>query len=377
MAAIEQPTIAFEPAQVTWDGGEKCYDVVVDSATIAKLYNSKALYVIEDEQRGNDPTSGKEVVSEEKIERWVQQELAGKFHVGQLTFCSRAETGGKVVLTGSQIFIYGDLVLSDSRQRVYTLVKCENGKQNGNGYQSRNVSVRIYPNTTPDSRRSLFYDYNQEGTKADESRSKWLSPKGYPQRVARALVEGNKHLTHANVNTVRNRVTSKDHRLAGFNTFTQAVEAAWDRVLMTEADVDKVSKYLIEFWDRLVEVRPELGIKSLPERIKVRNESLVGNAVTIYGYMAIARALYGDGVSKPNLAVLSKLSDRAWFDTNAQHWKDSGVVVPTRDRSTGKVTGHRVAMSFQTRAAMTEAMLRRMGYEQDRKTGTIATAKAA
>ena len=62
-------------------------------------------------------------------------------------------------------------------------------------------------------------------------------------RQARAVAGGisgltkiiDPHLTHQNVNTVRNRITSKDHRLAGFNTFHMAVDAAWSKVIMTEA----------------------------------------------------------------------------------------------------------------------------------------------
>jgi hypothetical protein len=376
MAAIAQPTIAFTPAQTSSDGGAQCYDVVLDTGTLAALYHSKKLYVIEDEQRGDDPVSGKEMLSEDKIERWTQQELAGQFRVGQLTFCSRAETGGKIEFDGSTATVFGDLVLADSRQRVYTLIKCEEGKAKGNGYVSRDVSARIYPETTPDSRRSLFYDYNQEGSKADESRSKLLAPKGSAQRVARHLVENNAHLTHGNVNTVRNRITSKDHRLAGFNTFAMAVEAAWDRVLMTDDDVNKIGNYLVGFWDRLVEVLSDLDIKTVPERGQIRKDSLVGNAVTIYGYLAVARALYGENGEGVDLSVLDQLKDPAWFDINADHWKQVGVVVPSRDRD-GDVTGYRVAMSFQTRAAMTAAMLEKMGYKQDKKTGIIALVSAA
>lgn len=367
MPAKVHPTLEFEPFQVSWDGGSECYDVVIDTATLTQKFNAKQLYVIPDEQRGDDPISGKEMLSLDKVERWYQSELAGTFRVGQLTFCSRSETGGKVVVNGDTLEIYGDLVLADSRQRVYTLVKAEEGKANGNGYQTRFVSARIYPNTTPESRKATFYDYNQEGSKADESRSKYLAPRGYTQRVARNLVERNTNLTHENVNTVRNRVTSKDHRLAGFNTFAQAVEASWARKLESPEHVEQVSDYLVSFWDRLVEVLPELGIVSVVKRVELRKSSLVGHAVTIYGYLAVARALHDNGES---LDRLKELNDPNWFGFDAAHWKEEGIVVPSRDRKTGEVTGYRVAMSFQTRSAMTRAMLAKMGLGESQKDDT-------
>jgi hypothetical protein len=365
MPVIQTPTVAFTQVQKTWDAGKVCYDVVGDSAMIANLYQSRKLYVIEAEQRGTDTVSGKEVLSQDKLDRWTQQELMGEFHAGQLTWAVRTDTGGVIAYDepSGRLDIYGDLVLPDSRQRTYVFVRCEEGKESGNGYQTRPVSIRIYPETDPEARKVIFYDYNQEGDAADESRSKWLAPKGFSQKVARNLVAGNTALTHQNVNTVRNRVTSKDHRLAGFNTFAVAVDQAWGKVLTTEKEVEEVSKYLDEFWTQLVSNLPDLGIVSLNRRKQVREKSLVGNSLAIYGYMAVAKALWDkrDDQGKVDFAPLSALaSDDEWFSTDAAHWKTIGVMVPKRDRETGKVKGHRISNSFQTRKAMADAMLDRM-----------------
>lgn len=365
MPVIQTPTVAFTNVQKTWDAGKVCYDVVGDSAMIAQLYQGRRLYVIESEQRGTDTVTGKEVLSQDKLDRWTQQELMGEFHAGQLTWAVRSDTGGSVDFdeaTG-RLDIFGDLVLPDSRQRTYVFVRCEEGKESGNGYESRPVSIRIYPETDADTRKVIFYDYNQEGDHADESRSKWLAPKGFSQKVARQLVAGNAALTHQNVNTVRNRVTSKDHRLAGFNTFAQAVDAAWGKVLTTEKEVEEVAKYLDEFWTQLVSNLPDLGIVSLNRRKQVREKSLVGNALAIYGYMAVAKELWdkrgADG--KVDFAPLAALAaDDEWFSTDAPHWRANGVMVPQRDRATGKIRGHRISNSFQTRKAMADAMLDRM-----------------
>lgn len=362
MPTITPPTITFTRAQPSWDGGKVCYDVVADSDTVHRLFTHNQLFVIEEEQRGTDPISGREVISHEKLERWVQQELGQEFHVGQLTACVRSEEGGRVDYDadGATLAVYGDLVLSDSRQRVYTLVRCVDARQTGATYVSRPVSLRIYPETTPEYRKRVFYDYNQEGDHADESRSKWLAPKGYAQRVARELVQRNAHLTQDNVNVVRNRVTSKDHRLAGFNTFASAIDASWGKALRSEEDVSAAVEFLIDFWDSLVGVLPDLGIKGPVDRQEIRATSLVGNAVTIYGYMAVARALFGLDDPLAALDQLKELDDPEWFAFDAGHWKEIGVVVPRRDRRTGDVNGWRVAMSFQTRKAMAEAMLAKM-----------------
>lgn len=360
------PTAILTGAQRTWDGGRECFDVVITSDDVHDLFDHKHLYVLEDEQRGNDPVTSREVISEDKLERWVQMELSHQFHIGQLTACVRSEIGSTVEFdedTGT-LRLHGDLVLADSRQRVYTLVRCVEGRRNGNGYQARAVSMRIYPETTPEYRKRVFYEYNQEGDHADESRSKWLAPKGFAQDVAKRLVENSPHLTHENVNVVRNRVTSKDPRLAGFNTFASAVEAAWNRVVRNEGDVEDVSAFLIRFWDKLVEVLPDLGVKTLPERREIREQSLVGTAVTIYGYLAVAAAIYKRDGKDASLDLLKDLDDPSWFDVNADHWKENGVVVPRRDRRSGEIKGWRVAMSYQTRSAMADAMLDKMGFSE-------------
>ena len=46
-------------------------------------------------------------------------------------------------------------------------------------------------------------------------------------------------------------------------------------------------------------------------------------------------------------------------------------MVPSRDRKTAEVTGYRVAMSFQTRTAMTRAMLDKTGPKDDRDAATV------
>jgi hypothetical protein len=81
--------------------------------------------------------------------------------------------------------------------------------------------VRIW-RVSEEFENKIFYATNMEHDKPDATRSKWLSQKNVGQQIARDVVRGSLHLGEGNVETVTNTVSSKNHRLAAFNTFASA-----------------------------------------------------------------------------------------------------------------------------------------------------------
>ena len=76
----------------------------------------------------------------------------------------------------------------------------------------------------------IFYWMNQEGDKAEATRSKWLYQRGVGQRIAATVVRSNSHLGQGNVETVANTLSVKNPRLAAFNTISTAFEETWDDI---------------------------------------------------------------------------------------------------------------------------------------------------
>jgi hypothetical protein len=367
MSAKRAPTETFETSQETWDGGRRAFDVVFEAERIATALEQHRLYVIPEEQRGDDPVTGREVLNDSKVKRWEQMELSGQLHLGQLTVALHKENAATFdhEAQSGQLDIYGPMTIVDGRQRSYTLRRAlEKHLQTGVAYDpKRKVSVRIYVDLDAGQRRELFNQMNggRGGDHATSTRVNWLAPSGAAS-IARSLVARNAHLGEANVNVVLDKVTRKDPRLAGFNTFVEAIRQAFgDSENLTAAEQTEISDYLNKFWTKLVEVLPVLGQRELAERNRLRDKSLLGNALAIYGFMEVAKRLRDERPAKPPLERLEVLGrDRAWFDKDRQHWRDLGVMVAVIDPKTMKITGHKPRNNFQVRRAFANAMAARM-----------------
>jgi hypothetical protein len=214
----------------------------------------------------------------------------------------------------------------------------------------------------------IFYGYNQEGDKADATRSKWLSQKNIGQRIAAGVVRNSPHLTESNVETVTNTLSVKNPRLAAFNTFSTAFEDAWGDI--AEEDVDKVSAWFVGYWDKLASVRPEL--KRLPAALRqqTRKASMGVSALGIHGYVRLGRVFYDQRL---DLALLDALKDDKYFAVTNPEWQTRGILVPTVNKLGKKILQLRNAR--QTRSAMAQALMEKIGVAPVPR--SVAVAQAA
>ncbi|HEX8771275.1 MAG TPA: DNA sulfur modification protein DndB [Acidimicrobiales bacterium] len=358
-----------ENVVVTRDGGHDCYDTTITARDIAKAFKYGLLEVDPTHQRGKNTVTGKYVLKQDKVDRWARELQEDKAIFGQLTWNFRPESSDVQFLADHDNQYHGTLVvrdgtafLPDSVHRHYAIETAVQSIAAGSSFDpSRRFSLRIWqvPEKVED---DIFFAMNMEHDKADATRSKWLAQKNLGQKLAALVVRSSPHLGESNIETVSNTLSKKNHRLAAFNTISNAFEDAWSDIPVE--DGQKVVTWFIGFWDKLVDVRPELGRLNLAQRQKARSDSLVGWALTIHGYIRLARRFYDEGL---DLALLERLTDKHtepdgqvydFFDWKNPLWQRAGIVVPAENKA-GKQT-LTVRNSHQTRRAMAKTLAEKL-----------------
>jgi hypothetical protein len=157
-----------------------------------------------------------------------------------------------------------------------------------------------------------------------------------------------------NVETVTNTLSVKNPRLAAFNTFAVAFEDSWGAI--AEEEVERALSWFVGFWDKLVEVRPELTKMSLPARQERRRLSIGVSAIAIHGYVQLARRFYNENLS---LDLLDRLRDDDFFSLTNRVWQEQGILVPSVNKAGMSVLQMRNAN--QTRRAMAAVLVGKVG----------------
>jgi hypothetical protein len=359
---------SIENVSRTEDGPHTCYDAVMAARDIHQLYKTGFLKVDPDRQRGLDSVTGKRILDEDKVERWAEQLVNGQAYLGQLSWNFRKdETTLEYDEEKRSLKIgAGAATIPDSGHRHMALLKAAESASRGSSFNlDRRVSVRIY-NVPASEENRIFYAMNQEGKKADPTRSKWLHRLG-ATKIAGALAEQCPSLRD-NVDTIRDRLSKKNPRLCAFNTLSGAFETYWADCNPEEEGVFKTSvDFLVEFWNKLASCRPELGKLDITRRKRVRETLLVDSALAISAYVAIARKMFDQ---KTDLSVLTKLAEPVTipvknavdgeqrevdlFSRENPIWERIGVLVPSTKRSGEKVFTLRNAR--ETRHAMLKTL---------------------
>jgi hypothetical protein len=203
---------------------------------------------------------------------------------------------------------------------------------------------------------------NMEHDKADATRSKWLSQKSSSQKLAAEVVRRSQHLGESNIETVTNNLSKNNPRLAAFNTISNGFEDSWADI--PDEEIPAVVDWFLAYWNALVKVLPDLGKLPLLKRQASRRESLAGWAITIHGYIRLARRLYND---KLGFELLDKLAENHvedgttydYFSWDNPEWQRLGVVVPAVNKKGSRTLTAR--NSHQSRRAVAEALASKLG----------------
>jgi hypothetical protein len=335
---------------------------------ISQLFKTGFLKVDDERQRGIDSVTGKQVRDDEKVERWAEQLLKGEAYLGQLSWNFRKdETTLEYDEEKRSLKIgAGAATIPDSSHRHMALLKAAESVNRGSSFRlDRKVSVRIY-NVPAAEENRIFYAMNQEGKKSDPTRSKWLHRLG-ATKIAGALAEQCPSLKD-NVDTIRDRLSKRNNRLCAFNTLSVAFETYWADCNPEEEETFKASVYyVIQFWNKLATVRPELARLDIARRKRVRETLLVDSALAISAYVAIARKMQDQQI---DLARLERLGEPVtvtvksaageeqrevdMFSRDNPVWEQIGILVPSTKKSGQKAFTLRNAR--QTREAMLKTL---------------------
>lgn len=356
----------------TQDGSWTCYDTTVTGENVLTLTRTGFLKLDPEAQRGIDSVTGKGVLDGKKVERWTEELIEGTAILGQLSWNFRK---GEAVVEYDEEqrrlkVSAGAATIPDSYHRCTAIVKAAQSAERGSNFDpKRKFSVRIY-NVTAEDEKRIFYAMNQEGKPADQTRSKWLHPKEPAQRLAAELVRQAPHLRD-NVDTVRDRLSKRNWRLAAFGTLSRAVEDAWgDLALDKDEILAENLAYLTKFWHELVEVLPELGKLDLPQRKLVREASLTDSANAIYAIIHVARKMKDRG--RP-LSALAHLADPVvvggatvrFLSRSNPSWEKLGVLVPGEKVGANGSRTLALRNSRQARNALIDEMLAKVGIAKE------------
>lgn len=210
--------------------------------------------------------------------------------------------------------------------------------------------------------RKVATIYNTRGDKVNDSTAKYAYSETREQELARRLVNGSSHLGQDNVEVLSNSVSASSHKLTAFNTISRALEGSWKGGPVTDADIEAQSSWLISAWDSLVQIRPEFGMLSTPDRQAQRAENIASNAVVIYGLIGAMSTMYRQHVD-PGTAFKALVVDNGedLFAWENPVWSKAGVVAPG-GANTGKLTTRN---SFPARRAAIRILEEVMGLDDE------------
>ena len=240
-----------------------------------------------------------------------------------------------------------------------------------------------YPDFGPDSQFTVemyfmsvadeaeyFFEKNQLGRRADRSRAYELTSQDALALTAKRFAELTPAL-RGNVNRVTDRLTSRNPQIVTLSTLRTMAETFFSRDdPPTPVEADRAAALMSRFYDMLVEVRPELGPLPLAERVEVRQNSLVDQAVMMHGYASLMRSFAEDYDSQEQAAVTQwrralrriKASDPyrsgRWsgdfFSRDNPLWASIGVLQQTKS---GRLA---VSNTRQTRDVVTRTLFSRL-----------------
>ncbi|GEA90106.1 hypothetical protein [Cellulomonas cellasea] len=304
-----------------------------------------------------------------KVERWVEELLANNAVMGNLSVrldpssaeyeVERDEDGDYTLTLWSGAFDTG----VDSQSRITAILRAARNDL-GTFRGDTKFATRIWIADDELAAR-VGSDYNTRGDKVNDTAAKFAYQDNAEKRLARALLSGSAHLGIDNIEVLKNTVSASSSKLVAFNTLTQAMESYWHGDPVNPAEEALQAKFLVDFWDALVDIRREFGRLGKTERQSLRGASMAGTALSIHGVIAVADAVYQQGLDAAK--VLAPLAEPVYqngealdyFSYDNPVWTKLGALVPSTDSSgVEKLT---LRMSFQTRKSVANELLRRVG----------------
>jgi hypothetical protein len=195
--------------------------------------------------------------------------------------------------------------------------------------------------------QSLFSEINGEGSKASKTRALYLSH-AHKNALLKDIIKNSK--LNGNVEVVGDTVYRKDNVVA----FATLYSSLFDRRIgaykdLTEEQSDEFKRWMIKFYNELIEVLPELSKLSTQQRFEHTKNSISSSIHAWYTYANIARLLEGDTNWRRKLQKLTKpYKSGEWegniFSTMNPIWH--GTISTVNKKGEWKTVNNRNAQQF-------------------------------
>jgi hypothetical protein len=368
---LEGTMLVINNVQEVDDAGKVQYETVMTGRLLIDLIETGRLKLENNIRPDHKPGVRMKAKTKAKIEKWAQELCENRAVIGNLSIRLDPMHSLFEVVTGEngQQDLYidrGDFDCAvDALSRIKAIQRASKAAA-GTFDTGTRFSVRIWVATEEEAHRVASI-YNTRGDKVNDTAAKYAYQETAGQRIARALMMGSSNLGLDNVEVLSNTVSASSAKLVAFNTLVQAIENYWQPEALTAADEKAHADYLIRVWDEVVKVRPEFGRVTKSARKEMRGSTIAGTAVSIYGIVAIASAMFeSNEAPSASRFVALKADVRAgnggmvdYMSYDNDLWTKIGVLVLSEDKAGNPKKSLR--MSFQTRKAMADEMLRRVG----------------
>jgi hypothetical protein len=276
----------------------------------------------------------------------------------------------------SRLYLYsGRIYLPDGHHRHQGIVKA---------FRVWEESRDDYPNFDPDRQFTLdiyfmsrkdeaeyFFQKNWLPRLVARSKSYDLTEQDLLSVLAKSLIAESESL-QGNVNRVTDQLATANPQLLTLSTLREMMSNVVGQESLIEDEVAEKAKRLASFWELLVKVRPELGRLEAKERQESRRKSMVGQAVTMYGYAELMRRFMEDversgddegskklWKARLDLLAPTKIYSRGDFSGDFLSrenplWKELGVLQTTKSGS------QTVSNTRQTRDQMADALVKQL-----------------
>ena len=181
--------------------------------------------------------------------------------------------------------------------------------------------------------RGLFYEYNQLGKPANPTRSRYINQADLHNSLTSQVVDSSTLQNH--VELVSNNISRNSTKIATFNTLAKGIEEGFPD--LDEANYDETRQYLIDFFNHLATIRPEMGYLDISARKAIREKTIGDTALVVQAYVKMA----GDFHETKSSDWAERLSNLAKPYTHTNGWSgdlmgrsnplwiDGGVLTPT------------------------------------------------
>lgn len=356
--------------QWTGSGSEAMATFTVTAEEIADAADAGLIWTDQDVQRGIvpgvDPTppreiclrdgypaAGQYVFNKSNADEMAEKLLAGdKLFLNPLIWNLRPNTFEAFWdREESAIYIYaGRVYLPDSHHRHQAIVKAVNTwreapKEYPRFRGDKQYKVELYF-FTKDDEGNYFFDKNNRAAPTAKSKGYDLTTVDDLSLLAKQVIEKSKSLV-GNVNRVTDRLTAVNPQVVTLSTLREMMKSFAPDQAIDASELSGMALVASCFYDKLVAVRPELGILSISERRKVRDSLVVDAAVMMHGYAALMRS-YNDDLARKGPTFANREWDRRlqylskepaytfgkWsgdlFSKSNPLWLEVGIVKPGR-----------------------------------------------